>query len=156
VELLFVMAHWHALAKLRMHNDRTLDIMQAVTVSLGDELRRFSQTTCSAFATKELHREYNARIRREASTAAKKSHGAAGPSDRANQASPTEMDLLGSLVSDPPPVQTGLSGKCLKTFNLSTFKGHSLGDYVDTIRHYGTSDSYSTEPVRVQYFSFGL
>ena len=35
-----------------------------------------------------------------------------------------------------------------KTFNLSTYKGHSYGDYAKTIREYGTMDSYSTEPVR--------
>jgi len=154
MELLFIMAHWHALAKLRMHNDCTLDVMQTVTVSLGDKLRRFSQVTCSAFATKELRREYNARVRREARTAAKKSHGTAGASNPTNQASPTEMDPSDSLlvVNDPPRIRR----QRLKTFNLNTFKCHSLGDYVNTIRQYGTSDSYSTEPVRVQCLSFGL
>ena len=33
-----------------------------------------------------------------------------------------------------------------KTFNLRTYKYHSLGDYGDTIRQHGTCDSYSTEP----------
>lgn len=35
-----------------------------------------------------------------------------------------------------------------KTMNLNTYKVHALGDYVETIRQYGTTDSYSTEPVR--------
>jgi hypothetical protein len=35
-----------------------------------------------------------------------------------------------------------------KTFNFDTYKYHSLGDYVEHIRQYGTMDSYSTEPVR--------
>lgn len=34
-----------------------------------------------------------------------------------------------------------------KTMNLNTYKVHALGDYVETIRKYGTSDSYSTELV---------
>lgn len=34
-----------------------------------------------------------------------------------------------------------------KAFNLDTYKYHSLGDYLEHIRHYGTTDSYSTEPV---------
>lgn len=34
-----------------------------------------------------------------------------------------------------------------KTFSNLTYKGHSFGDYVETIRRYGTTDSYSTEPV---------
>jgi hypothetical protein len=39
------------------------------------------------------------------------------------------------------------AGRILKSFNLSTYKFHSLGDYVETIRRYGTTDSYSTEVV---------
>lgn len=35
-----------------------------------------------------------------------------------------------------------------KTMNLDTYKVHALGDYVETIRTYGTCDSYSTERVR--------
>lgn len=31
--------------------------------------------------------------------------------------------------------------------NLDTYKVHSLGDYVETIRKYGTCDSYTTEMV---------
>jgi len=30
-----------------------------------------------------------------------------------------------------------------------TYKYHALGDYVDTIRRFGTTDSYSTQPVSV-------
>src|ERR1700749_1231744 len=104
------MAHWHALAKLRMHSDCTLDVMQAVTVALGNELRRFSRVTCSAFATKELRKEYNARVRREANTAAKKARGTAAPSSSADEPPPTQTDASGSLASDPPPVQAGPSG----------------------------------------------
>lgn len=32
--------------------------------------------------------------------------------------------------------------------NLDTYKIHSLGDYVEAIRQYGTTDSYSTELVK--------
>ena len=32
-------------------------------------------------------------------------------------------------------------------FNLDTYKYHSLGDYVEHIKRYGTTDSYSTEAV---------
>ena len=38
------------------------------------------------------------------------------------------------------------SGKA--RFNLSTYKLHALGDYADTIRQRGTTDSYSTQMVR--------
>lgn len=39
-------------------------------------------------------------------------------------------------------------GRRRKTFSLATYKHHSYGDYVATIRKYGTTDSYSTEVVR--------
>jgi hypothetical protein len=34
-----------------------------------------------------------------------------------------------------------------KTLNLNTYKIHALGNYVSTIREFGTTDSYSTEMV---------
>lgn len=39
------------------------------------------------------------------------------------------------------------AGRRAKTFNMNTYKAHALGDYAKTIRRYGTTDSYSTEPV---------
>lgn len=48
------------------------------------------------------------------------------------------------------PAETGGNSPCrwLKTLNLNTYKAHSHGDYAATIRRYGTTDSYTTEPVR--------
>src|SRR6267378_4152421 len=39
--LLYRLAEWHALAKLRMHTDPTLDFLDSITSILGRELRRF-------------------------------------------------------------------------------------------------------------------
>jgi hypothetical protein len=66
LHLLFISAHWHALAKLRLHNDFTLDILDSEARALGQQLCDFNNTTCSAFVTRELPREYKARIRRNA------------------------------------------------------------------------------------------
>jgi hypothetical protein len=41
------------------------------------------------------------------------------------------------------------SGRQPKGFNLCTIKLHSLGDYVSTIRLYGTTENYSTSSVRL-------
>jgi hypothetical protein len=177
MKLLFTMAHWHALAKLRMHNDLSLDLMDAVTVSLGKALRTFRDTTCSVFHTKELRREYNARIRREAKKSASKSHVAAPDETLATSSSSasavhtninpdstlgaTATLVLDGELSNPPVVSqvrtksTG-AGRRDKTLNLSTFKCHSLGDYARTIRKHGTTDSYSTEPVSKNYFFINL
>lgn len=164
------MAHWHSLAKLCMHHELTLDIMGTVTVSLGDKLRAFSRNTCPSFATKELRREYNARVRREAKRSAPRSNPPANapiqgrdiPS-RSGPTSPqsaTIQPLVQSSVQAnvevetnqtscaPVDPQSSKAGRRPKTFNLNTYKLHSLGDYVNTIRKYGTTDSYSTEPVR--------
>jgi hypothetical protein len=125
--MLFRLAEWHALAKLRMHTESTLSRMEAVTTILGRELRRFADTTCSAFSTVELPKEAAARGRRRARDQAK-----AG----------TSKESTGS--STMPGSQ---SKQKKKRLNLSTYKAHSLGDYVRTIRMFGTTDSYSTQTV---------
>ena len=55
--LLFTCAYWHGLAKLRMHTDETLTLLDTVTERLGQRLRRFQLKTCDAFNTQELKRE---------------------------------------------------------------------------------------------------
>jgi hypothetical protein len=41
LNLLFEMAHWHGLAKLRMHTDVTLELLSQVTTSFGARIRAF-------------------------------------------------------------------------------------------------------------------
>ena len=60
LDLLFVMAYWHGMAKLRLHSEGTLEIMDRLTTSLGDKFREFDKCTCSAFATQELKKEADA------------------------------------------------------------------------------------------------
>ncbi|EGO28333.1 hypothetical protein SERLADRAFT_445838 [Serpula lacrymans var. lacrymans S7.9] len=62
--LIFRLAQWHALAKLRMHRESTLAMLNDATVTLGKELRNFCNVTCTAFATKELPRETSSRMQR--------------------------------------------------------------------------------------------
>jgi uncharacterized protein YdaU (DUF1376 family) len=54
------------LAKLRLHTDGTLAILDDWTTILGEESRAFAAHTADSFQTKELRREYEARKRREA------------------------------------------------------------------------------------------
>jgi hypothetical protein len=119
--LLFRLAEWHALAKLRLHIESTLRHMEAVTIALGKELRHFQDMTSTAFSTLELPKEAAARERRQARKQAKE----------------------GSEATVRAPKQ-----RRVKTFNLSTYKVHALADYPNTIRRFGTTDSYSTQPVR--------
>jgi hypothetical protein len=132
LELLFDLAHWHGLAKLRMHTDPTLDILSQVTTSLGNRFRMFRDKTCAEFPTKELERERVARARRQEKSKAKTTSGS----------------------SKSRSQNLGTGGRKPKMLNLSTYKYHALGDYATTIRRFGTTDSYSTQLVSF-YWSSG-
>ncbi|KAF6744225.1 hypothetical protein DFP72DRAFT_1078931 [Ephemerocybe angulata] len=110
MKLLYTCAQWHALAKLRLHNDLTLQLLDYTTTQLGAQMRTFERDTCSKYQTVELKTEADARARRQGSG-----------------------NELGS--SERRPAALG----------VFTIKFHYLGDYVSTIRYYGTTDSYSTE-----------
>jgi hypothetical protein len=161
MELLFVVTHWHSLAKLRMHNDLTLEVMDGVTSTTGEKLREFKDITCAAFITRELEREFNARARRQAKKETEKKKKiltAKRAQDlAANSVNTGERDQLGpqpstgipGVESEDTAPTAGVHDKSrrLKAFNINTYKIHALGDYTATIRRYGTTDSYSTEPV---------
>jgi hypothetical protein len=66
LDMLFTFGLWHGLVKLRLHTEHTLNLLDETTTALGDVLRVFLQDTCADIPAKELPREYNARIRREA------------------------------------------------------------------------------------------
>jgi hypothetical protein len=126
LQLLFTFAHWHGLAKLRMHSDATIAILDDETTVLGEQLRGFESVTCAAFKTKELPREAQARKRRKVRTT---------------------TSSLPESHNIPPERKS-------KTLNLQTYKFHSLGDYVSTIKCYGTTDSYTTSLVSIEVFSW--
>lgn len=135
LKLLFTCGHWHGLAKLRQHTDDTLDLLDIETRHIGKELRAFISKTCGFYDTRELRREADARKRRKA----KKNAGASGATQGRARAEPPQMDPDASTeVDEPTP----------KKLNINTYKAHSLGDYAQTIRRLGTTDSYSTVIVR--------
>jgi hypothetical protein len=129
LHILFICGHWHGLAKLRMHTDLTLKIFDDETTRMGAEFRKFNNNTCPAFETHELNRETEARKRRRSKKAK------------------TTNTLLGQTSTSAAP-HLEAEGPLPKKFNLQTYKYHALGDHGYTIRTYGTTDSYSTEPVR--------
>ena len=107
LQLLYKAAEWHALAKLRMHTDSTLNILEAVTREFGHLMRRFRNETSERFHTVQLPREAGTR--------------------------------------------NGGARSSKKVLNLNTYKFHALGDYVRTIRLFGTTDSYSTQVVGLTF-----
>jgi hypothetical protein len=153
IDLLFTMAHWHGLAKLRMHSDLTLDVLDLETTKLGAQFRQFKEKVCSAYRTQELDREVDARTRRQTKEAGKRAEkgGMNGKEGGATaqrlmagtNAKGKEKASPGQPLDAPLPRQP----RKKRSFNLNTYKLHALGDYVASIRHFGTTDSYSTEPV---------
>lgn len=120
LRLLFALCHWHGLAKLQLHTDDTLDIMETMTPQLANLLWEFRSLTCSAFQMKELQREGENCMRQEAKqTSAMTSH----------------------------PNSQACSSQHKKVFSLQTYKIHALADYPVQIRMYGTMDSFSTQIV---------
>lgn len=185
--LLFHLGHWHGLAKLRIHTEATLDMMDEVTAALGQSLRQFQEKTCSAYDTRELQREAVARKKRQTKAKAGTTDETAGESHQAPSDNPNTNSSKGigepshpgassnseeSIPLDPTPPATKkrkrakITPKAIptdnsdptvassdqlarlkKSLNLNTYKNHSLGDYTNIIRKYGTTDSYSTESV---------
>jgi hypothetical protein len=136
--LLFRLAEWHALAKLRLHTERTLNLLTQSTATIGKELRSFEEWT-QAFKTVELPREKYTRDRRR--------QGRRPTSNLASNIAPSLEP--GPLLPQTNPSDARSKAKPMKKlYNLFTYKLHALGDYVQTIRLFGTTDSYSTQIVR--------
>lgn len=122
-KLLFELATWHGLAKLRLHTKSTLNALDTSTTRLGKLLRQFEVITERDFKVNALPSEEAARGRRLARAMAK------------SKPKPTEI------------VDGQKKKKKKKLFSLKTYKMHSLGDYVWSIRRYGTTDSNNTQIV---------
>ena len=61
LRLLYKAAEWHMLAKLRMHTDSTLSILEAVTREFGCLMQQFRNETLVKFHTVQLPHETSTR-----------------------------------------------------------------------------------------------
>lgn len=143
IDLLFTLSHWHGLAKLRMHSDLTLDILDQQTTDLGEQFRRFKDKVCPSYHTQELDREVGVRSRRQTKKTVKGSGINNGQASQGSNTKGKEKVRPEQSENVPGPKQSRRN----KLFNIQTYKFHVLGDYVACIRRFGTTDSYSTEPV---------
>ncbi|KIJ29828.1 hypothetical protein M422DRAFT_187908 [Sphaerobolus stellatus SS14] len=116
-DLLFTFAYWHGVAKLRMHTDSTIALLEQLTKQFGTMIRKFRDVTASRYITLELPREKDARVRRLAAAASQGQQRAPGDSTMKTKR---------------------------KGLNLNTYKFHAMGDYPYTIRYFGSIESYST------------
>ncbi|KAJ4492269.1 hypothetical protein C8R41DRAFT_832720 [Lentinula lateritia] len=120
MKLLYRLGEWHALAKLRMHTDETLESLASCTPLVGTLMREFRDKSCSQFQTVELPSEQQARSRRQAQIAAQY------PTDSASR-------------------KPQATERKIRTLNLFTYKFHAMADYIHAIPWFGTIDSYSTQ-----------
>ncbi|GJJ13554.1 hypothetical protein Clacol_007809 [Clathrus columnatus] len=118
-ELLFTLSYWHGLAKLRMHTDTTIGLLDDLTSNLGKSLRFFQNIVCPNFETFDTPAEKAAQARARMRTSQK----------------------AGTDISMPE----SRSSPKRRIFNMKTFKIHELGYYVSDILSFGTTDSYSTQ-----------
>lgn len=161
MKLLYRTAEWHGLAKLRMHTEGSLDLMEELTKELGFLLRDFSEVTCKEFRTYELPREVQERQRRvlardQTSQGTRGNDPNRGVHDERGTSQPTQTETTTtpSTSITQEAASTSNGGRREKTLNLFTVKFHFLGDYVRSIRLFGTTDSYSTQIVST-IFMFG-
>ncbi|KAG8702016.1 hypothetical protein FRC09_004999 [Ceratobasidium sp. 395] len=123
--LLYVLAQWHGLAKLRRHTSLVVKALKHTTTRLGHELREFEHST-SELTIYETPKEHSTRQQR----ARKKARPRV-----ALHANDESAELASAENTE----------RRQKFFNLETIKVHSLGDYPETIENRGTSDSFSTQ-----------
>jgi hypothetical protein len=117
MSLLYVMAYWHGLAKMRMHTESSVRLLDATYTVMGSHLRHFQQVVCPKFITKETEKEYTKHIRAQSKSAAIK------------------------------PTSSLTTGRRPRTFNLATIKAHLLGYAPRYIRLFGPLDMLSTMKV---------
>ncbi|KAJ7579392.1 hypothetical protein C8J56DRAFT_1169724 [Mycena floridula] len=125
LDLLYLAAYWHGLAKMRMHTESSVMVLETVTKALSNSLRHFAEVICTHYSTLETDAEFGARRRAETRRQAKA---------QGQQSSNAAQTPSTSSISKRPRI-----------FNLSTPKLHQLGYYAPHIRLFGTTDSYSTQ-----------
>ncbi|KLO05634.1 hypothetical protein SCHPADRAFT_839152 [Schizopora paradoxa] len=147
LDLLFILATWHGLAKLRTHTVDTLSILKITTTTLGSLLRKFKRTTCEEYDTRELDKKTFGDLKkgRKPRAPAKATTGAnKGKGKQKAAGGPEESDK-----EDAPLQKKKVSKK--KELNLDTAKIHELEHCVPDIWMFGATGSFSAEPGEMEH-----
>ncbi|KAF7800284.1 hypothetical protein EIP86_011532, partial [Pleurotus ostreatoroseus] len=126
-DLIFIVLLWHGLAKLRMHTETTVDLLDGLTTHLGDNVRKFKRAV-DPIDTRELGKEAAARIRREKARLAKEKGG--------TKAAAAETSTSESVT---------YSKRNIRKFNDKTFKIHNPLHTVEDIKEFGPTEIFSTQ-----------
>lgn len=120
MKLLFRLAQWHALAKLRLHTEPTIVWLEQTTTEVGKLMREFRDKSTTKFATFELPREQDARARRQAAT----------QSRRTEQSSDNQPKQSMFSISESLCLLTSISQQRLRMYLL--LKNHGLSTFSHT------------------------
>jgi hypothetical protein len=126
--VLFSLAEWHTLAKLRLHTTKTLEIFSAATGEVGHQLRKFTKDIAPKYNSLETPKEREKRMRQ----------------------------LTRQAASTGTTVPETTSTRKPKQFHLNRIKFHAMGEYVAEVKEHGTTDSYSTRIVSIFEFNPSL
>lgn len=157
LDLLFDMATWLSLAKLRMHHDHTIESQRNALKSLGQNLRKFALMARTDFKdAKESISAYQSRIRRETKAHPdSKSNGTKRKRNTKERARNSDEDDVSNNEDDEDDDDGGSRVKIRKKkkFSLSTSKMHAMGHYPEYFYRSGTSDNYSTQIVSTSFIN---
>jgi len=140
LDLLFDLNSLHSFAKLRLHSDLSIKLLNNNTTELGKSLRTFQRHVSPNYDTKELSKEVDARQRQKAGKNTKQ------PDRKGKGKQKASDDNNGGTNVAPKP----------KPFNLSTYKIHVIGYYAKFIVRFGTTDGYSTQTGELEHGLFYL
>jgi hypothetical protein len=114
--------------------EMTILDLESSTTRLGECMRKFEKDLCSKYDTKDLPSELAARMQRQQWKAIQKS----------------------TTIPAPTQKEAAKKGPQQRKFNLKTYKYHTLGDYVTSIRLHGPLDGYSSQLVSYPVLSAGI
>lgn len=148
MSLLYVMAYWHGLAKMRMHVESSVRLLNDIYTVMGSHLRHFEQVVCPWYDTRETAKEHAKRIRAQTRITAKTM-----PRQTSITSATSSIDPSGTAPASIPlsteNTRTSRTGQKSRSFNLATIKAHLLGYCPRYIHLFGTLEMLSTMVVRV-------
>lgn len=99
LDLVFLLATWHALAAMRIHTDTSLDLLDIATTALGASLRYFVGVTCPNFETMETSTEYSKRRRQQTTSTSAKPQEPIGRKPKTLSLKTIKLHFLGDYVA---------------------------------------------------------
>ena len=145
MDLLFELATWHFLAKLRLHTESTVTALETSTTRLGAAFRKFTSITCEAYVTRALPSEEAAQGRRQAALAQKKATSGKKPTNPSGSTQGRRAVVAKKKgTSETEPTKPS---KSERKYNLSAYKPHAIPNYAAYIHLNGTTDGFTSQVV---------